>query len=545
MPSTNEFRRQKSQSANPVSIWTRLSRPRRVTVGLKRLTEQAFRGGRPVPERTNEAGKEPRPSTRLLSCGIVLLTLFVGVLLGSYARTMHFRFMFSAYDVGIHLQALWKFSRLQGMFNTVRGLNYWGDHLWFSMVLLAPLYRLWTSPTLVYLYQGLGLAAGGLAVYGLARCRLQSRIVAVVPVLLYWCYPGMIYTAQENFHPEAVGSTWLLLMLWAQEAGRPRLFWTGVVLALLTKEDIALYLLGYAAYAFVLGQRRRAVTLALVSGGYFLIAMKVLLPFFNGVGFFRLQGGYWFADLAANAANPDFYAARLMRKEVGIYIWDLLWPVAFLPLGHARILLMLAGPAFVINSLAGVEYLVSVHYHYLYGIIPGIFAATVESLRSLERLTASWRLTGWVRRITVASAAGVVLLPALGFQVIGWRDPATYPGMIKAIIRSESGRRAKFPLSERLIAQLPNDARISASYNLVPFLTNRNWIFMFPNPWRSAYWGINGENLPVPELVDTLFLDTRAIGPELSQLARDLISSGWEITHDDSGILLARRVPKR
>jgi uncharacterized membrane protein len=334
-------------------------------------------------------------------------------------------------------------------------------------------------------------------------------------------------------------------MLWAQEAGRPRLFWTGVVLALLTKEDIALYLLGYAAYTFVLGQRRRAVTLALVSGGYFLIAMKVLLPFFNGVGFFRLQGGYWFADLTTNAANPAFYAARLMRKEVGIYMWHLLWPVAFLPLGHARILLMLAGPAFVINSLAGVEYLVSVHYHYLYGIIPGIFAATVESLRSLERLTASWRLKWWVRQITVAGVAGAVLLPTLGFQAIGRRgDPATYPGMIRTLISSKSGKTAKIHLIEKLIAQIPDDARISASHNLVPFLANRNWIFMFPNPWKSMYWGINGENLPSPELVDTLFLDTGAIGPELSQLARNLISSGWEITNDDSGILLARRVPK-
>jgi uncharacterized membrane protein len=452
--------------------------------------------------------------------------------------------MFSAYDVGIHLQALWKFSRLQGIFNTVRGLNYWGDHLWFSVVLLAPFYRLWTSPTVVYLYQGLGLAAGGLAVYGLARCRLQSRMVAVVPALLYWCYPGVIYTAQENFHPEAIGSTWLLLVLWAQEAGRPRLFWAGVVLALLTKEDMALYLLGYAAYAFVLGQRRRAVILALVSGGYFVIAMKVLLPFFNGVGFFRLQGGYWFADLAVNVASPDFYAARLMRKEVGIYIWNLLWPVAFLPLGHARILLMLAGPAFVINSLAGVEYLVSVQYHYLYGIIPGIFATTVESLRSLERLTASGQLKWWAQRIAAVSAAGAVLLPTLGFQVIGRRNPTTYTGMIMALISSQSGGTAKIHLIEKLIAQIPADANISASHNLVPFLADRNQIFMFPNPWRSAYWGINGENLPSPEVIDTLFLDMDAIGPEFGQLARDLISSGWEITNDELRILLARRVPK-
>lgn len=529
-------------------VWARLSSSsRRITVILTHLIdliERTVRDRHPSPERNNEADKERRSSTRLLSCGLALLTLFIGVLLGSHTRLMHSWFMFSAYDVGIHLQALWKFSRLQGMFNTVRGLNYWGDHLWFSVILLAPLYRLWTSPTLVYLYQGIGLAAGGLAVYGLARCRLQSRMLAVVPAILYWCYPGMIYTAQENFHPEAVGSTWLLLMLWAQEAGRPRLFWTGVVLALLTKEDIALYLLGYAVYTFVLGQRRRAVTLALVSGGYFIIAMQLFLPFFNDVGFFRLQGGYWFADLAANAASPDFYAARLMRKEVGIYLWNLLWPVAFLPLGHVRILLMLAGPAFVINSLAGVEYLVSVQYHYLYGIIPGIFATTVETLRSLERLTASWRFKWRVQRVAVTGAAAAVLLPALGFHVIGRQNPATYPAMTMALLPSHGGTTAKIQLIEKLIAQVPDDARISASHNLVPFLANRNWIFMFPNPWRSMYWGINGENLPSPELVDTLFLDTGAIGPEFNRLARDLISSGWEIINDDSGILLARRVPR-
>ncbi|HWR20751.1 MAG TPA: hypothetical protein VN444_02685 [Verrucomicrobiae bacterium] len=48
----------------------------------------------------------------------------------------------------------------------------------------------------------------------------------------------------------------------------------------------------------------------------------------------------------------------------------------------------------------------------------------------------------------------------------------------------------------------------------------------------------------MPDLVDTLFLDMDAIGPEFSRLARDLISSGWVITHDESGILLARGVLK-
>ena len=486
-----------------------------------------------------DRGHRSRPD--LLLWGLVLLTVLVGGVLAAYTRAMHFRFAFSAYDVGIHLQALWKFSRLQGLFNTVRGLNYWGDHLWISFALLAPLYRMWTSPTLLYLYQGFGLAVGGLAVYGLARARLKSRAAPVVSAFLYWCYPGLIYMAQENFHPEAVGSTWLLLMLWAREVHRPCLYWTSVVLALLTKEDIPLYLFGYAAYEFVRGERRRALILSLVSGGYFVIAVKVLLPYFNGVGFFRFGGGYWFSHWAANAMNPAFYAARLMRSEFRAYLWDLLWPVAFLPLGHPLKLMMLSGPALLVNTLGG-GYMLSIHYHYLYGIIPGIFATTVASLESLERLAARWPSKGWIRRLGAAMAIGVILLPSFGLQILRWRTSGSYVGMVRRLGLFQSWTNKKHNLLEELIAGVPADAKVSASHNLVPFLANRQWIFMFPNPWKVTYWGIDGENLPSPDLVDTLFIDTRAIGPEHLQLMRGIIANGWDIKKDEMGVVLARRV---
>lgn len=159
----------------------------------------------------------------------------------------------------MHLQALWKFSRLDGLLNTIRGLPYWGDHLWIGYALLAPVYRTWPTATVLYAYQGLGLAAGGLAVWGIARRRLANRVAALVPVVLYLCYPGFIYTAQENFHPEAIGSTWLLVVLWAEETGRRRMFWLAVALAIATKEDIALYLIGFAVWIFLRGDRRCAV----------------------------------------------------------------------------------------------------------------------------------------------------------------------------------------------------------------------------------------------------------------------------------------------
>jgi uncharacterized membrane protein len=485
--------------------------------------------------------RRSRTGDRLLLALVVLATLGAGFLLTAFPRARHLSFTFSAYDVGMHLQALWKFSRLAGLFNTIRGLDYWGDHLWIGYALLAPLYRLWTSPTVVYVYQGLGLAAGGLAVYGLARCRLASRTAALVPVLLYWGYPGLIYTAQENFHPEAIGSTWLLVALWAEAAGRPCAYWTAIALALATKEDIALYLLGFAAHTFLRGHRRRGVVLAVVSGAYLLLAMKVLLPFFNGTGFFRASGGYWFSGWAANWASPSYYLAVAVRPVARTYAWDLLWPVAFLPLAHPLTLLLLAGPAFVVNNLAG-AYLVSIHYHYLYGIIPGIFAATIETLATLGRLGRRWLGPAWLRCAVGTVVLAAILYPTVRFQVTRRATSDSYAGMARRLRPYDS---PKVRLIHEVIGRLPDDARVSASHNLVPFVADRRWIFMFPNPWRTMYWGIAGENTVSPELIDTLLLDQHAIGVELNALADQVLANGWRVAVREQGLLYAVRAAPR
>jgi uncharacterized membrane protein len=483
---------------------------------------------------SRQAGSER--SAAVATTVAVLLALGAGGLLSASPLVVHLSFGFGAYDVGMHLQALWKLAHLRGLFNTIRGLAYWGDHLWIAYGLLAPIYRVWESPAVVYAYQGFGLAAGGLVVYGLARRRLESGAAALVPAILYWGYPGVLYTANDNFHPEAIASTWLLAMLWADAAGRPRLYWAAVVLALLTKEDVALYLVGFAAYAFVAGERRRAIVLACLSAAYFALAMKVLLPWLNGVGFFRTTGGYWFSTWAANASRPAFYLEVARRPVTSRYLWDLLWPVAFLPLGRPLTLVLLAGPAFVVNTLGG-AYLVNVRYHYLYGILPGLFAATVETLATLERFGRRWIAWTGLRRALAVLVFGLVLVPTLRHQWATRGTTESYLGMARHLrpYDSEKVRRMR-----ELLAAVPSEAVVSASYDLVPFLANRDAVLMFPNPWRTTYWGIDGENPMPTDRVDVLLLD-RAVNRELADLVRSIMSDGWDVVADDHELLYARR----
>ena len=54
---------------------------------------------------------------------------------------------------------------------------------------------------------------------------------------------------------------------------------------------------------------------------------------------------------------------------------------------------------------------------------------------------------------------------------------------------------------EHALSLIPSHAAVSASYHLVPHLTDRRLIYSFPNPWQGRNWGINDEDQRNPESV--------------------------------------------
>ena len=84
----------------------------------------------------------------------------------------------------------------------------------------------------------------------------------------------------------------------------------------------------------------------------------------------------------------------------------------------------------------------------------------------------------------VVLACSVVATIAWGPSPIGaeYRDGEW---ALDALPEFESARAA--------VAMIPDDAVVSATYDLVPHLAHRAEIYSFPNPWRSMNFGIDGE----------------------------------------------------
>ena len=95
------------------------------------------------------------------------------------AAQLHLVFRTAAYDFGIFIQNFWLLSTLHDTFNTVRGLDAFGDHFQPIQILLAPLYRIMPSPLLLLLIQVAAVAWSAIILHRIANHQLpKHRMVA-------------------------------------------------------------------------------------------------------------------------------------------------------------------------------------------------------------------------------------------------------------------------------------------------------------------------------------------------------------------------------
>jgi len=465
---------------------------------------------------------------------ILLVLLYAAVF--SMVSILNFRnFGMSAYDIGIHAQAIWKLSTGRGLFNTVRGLPIWGDHCWFIMLLYAPLYRLIPRVETLLALQSLGLALGALPLAALVLRRQGGRLAAVVFAMAWLLSPALQNMNLENFHPEVLAAP---LLLWAVEradALKWRGYWIALGLALLCKEDVALttFVLGFWVF---FRNRRAGILTLLLSLAWFFLCMKVFLPYFNEHGFFRFQSGYWFSTFWEHKFDPGFYWSVINQARVGRYSLQLGLPLLFIFLLNP-LLAAAALPAFMVNVLSANDYLISIEYHYNFQTLPMLFAASAISF-------------AWIRRQTKAGpfVAGLALAGILGASVWANNLWSLLPvNIIQPRITSQlqyfkkSGTEKRFREFVALLPQDP-DVPVAVSHNLLPHLANRDAVYMFPNPFKPQYWGIQGENLPPPQIIEMVLLDTNAIGPDNMAVFKGLIRAGaFFLVKQEGSLMLAQK----
>jgi uncharacterized membrane protein len=456
------------------------------------------------------------------------------ILFSVWTLRNHYGFGTFGFDLGIFDQGMWLLSRFKEPFVTVRGLNLFGDHTSFILLPLVPFYWLFGSAAVLLVSQSVAIGAGAIPAFLIGREKLRDERLACLVAVAYLAVPALQWTNLEQFHPDSFEIPLALFALYFMLVRQWRPFLGLVVLLLLVKEDVALLTVPLGLYVAVRYDRRVGVVTAMGSAAWFALNQWVILPSFNGGavdygGRVTDQfGGYGgFIDTAFR--RPWELVRIALGPDRPAYLWQLLAPLALLPLLAPGILLIAIGPL-LSNTLSTVAFQHSIYYHYSTLIIPILLAAAVVGIARFRS-----HLGRTVLATLMASSA---LATSLLWGPMGYDGPpiAGQPDGDPASERSAAIRDA--------IDVIPSDASVSAFNYVVPHLTHRVHIYEFPNPWRATNWADGsrtGERLPIADEVDYVVVPEH-LETEEQAIVDDLVASEYSVVHGVDGfVVLGRR----
>ncbi len=450
-------------------------------------------------------------------------------------------FMDSNFDYPFADQAMWLIANGKEPFSTVRGINIFGDHMYFIYALLAPLYWIWSDPRMLLLFQSFVLATAAFPLYLLAKEKL-GKSPALIVSFSFLLYPALQFLNLDNFHPVSLGVPIFLWAFYFLEKRRYTMLFYCAFLALITREEYALTVFVLGAYAVWRGERKIGIALCAFAAAWALAMIFVIFPFYGGGGYVQSERlglqeyGATLPEIAANMAlNPASVATRIMAQDRVKYLGDILLPTGLLPLLSPVSLLAL--PGIMLNLLIGWPYARMITYHHSAAIIPFVFISIVYSLEKLKNVPKKKRgghplFAYAVIFLAVSSVAGNILIGPDATKI------TNYAGIAQILTGQET--YGEYELSAySAIRMIPGNASVSASSRLLIGVSRREQAYLFPNPFSKAYWG-DAAGMPEPSIAfpDYVLLDEPALNADAGMM-RGLVSTGvYTTVYRESGVTL-------
>lgn len=436
----------------------------------------------------------------------------------------------SAYDFGLYDQGIWLLSRGETPFVTLMGRNLFGDHTSFILLLLVPLYWMFSSTATLLVVQSIVIALGGIPVFLYTRRRLSSDAMGAVMVAVYLLHPAVSWTNLENFHPDSILPLLVGLALYGALERKWRLFGCAVVLALLVKEDVALILVPIGVWVALHRDLKRGLMVVVGSIVAMILLIVVFMKQFTGVTFrnsWRIPFGGFGGLARTTLRRPWKLVSYLVSQDRPFYLWQTLAPVGFVFFAAPEVVLT-AGLVLFTNILSTFWYQYHIQYHYSLVVVPAIIIGTSYAIGKAPRRSRNL-LMSLVLASSLVTAYLWTPLPGGRTNVLQWNTD--HPSVEAA---------------HELFVLIPDSAVISAYHPLTAQLARRREIYAFPNPFVRSLYGPDvfaaGDRLPRANEVEYVMLPTTLIGEpaDVWEAERDRFA----VVADNAWWILYQRVPE-
>ncbi|GCE25303.1 hypothetical protein KDA_07870 [Dictyobacter alpinus] len=534
---------------------------------------------------------QPLPRTRVFWFVMGLITLAVICFCTfyiSYMGARHVAFQTNAEDFGIMDQSIWNTSHgnilhdsicnIIGDTNCASPDGYVRFAIHFEPILfpISWLYLLWSDPRVLFFLQTIVVASGAYPAFWLARLRLRNEWLGGAFAFLYLLYPAQLQATTSDFHAVTLTIAFLLFTLYFMYTRQTLWFFVFAILSMACKENIPLVVATIGLWSVIFQRRwKSGLSVTLLAVIWLFLATKVIMPHFSPTGVPLLSGRYGgnagmgslFKDALFHPLN--FLHTYVFEYKHLSYIHAVLAPAGYIPKPHgggifylpmlAPWILIMAVPSFAVNLLSSNPQQYSGLFHYNADLVPIIIFSTIEALVVVR----------WLTRVCLAELGRRhIVTPTLTFPRRLWSDQGVLPlilislllvGVIGSTLRTDYYFHGQLPVSigfqwpqasahdelaQKFIHMIPEDASVSAQTKLVPHLSHRKNIYMFPYAVDTK---LTGERY-ADKLADYVLLDvTGDIYPYfesqqyITQVKSVLAAGNYGVLAAQDGYLLLKR----
>lgn len=420
------------------------------------------------------------PKNQLIA--LLFLVVFISVdilVVYHYALSRYTTYHSRAFDLGNMDQTAW---------NTLHG-NFFRYTNGFEGIALPPtrlaahvepiflpvslFYLIHSGPETLLLLQTVALALGSIPLYLLIRRKFpKSPFVAVAFVGAYLLSPGVIGAGLFDFHPVALATPLLLLVIWALDTERYKLFLFAAILAASCKEEVALALIPLGL--FIVFKRKKIVlgsSVALCSLLWVGLCFFVIMPYFNGTDFSLYISRYpWLDHQASGNPSQSFFVSNdpngiprykylmlLLLTGGGFSIFSPLWLIPIVPEVFINIF-----------SSQSAQYSGVAQYNAV--IIPFLFAASV------------YGAAAFVSRFKKKRVRFVIPFIIIILLITSIVNILTVRKQLHIFLFDNTQPRQQQKEIDALLARIPQSASVTTTQTINPHVSNRYTLYLLSSP---------------------------------------------------------------
>jgi uncharacterized membrane protein len=438
------------------------------------------------------------------------------------------------FDLGMYEQVIW--NTAHGRAFATSAFRYTTNHIGADLIvleaILAPLYALIPTTMTLLVAQVIAVALGALPLYLLARDRLQSNWAGLGAALGYLVYAPLLYLTLNEFQPRAFALVCTLFALYYLDKARFRPYISFLLMALLTRSDVALIVITVGILAFVWRKAWKFSLAPIVMGAvWFVLAVFVIVPHFqtSGGGFIYFETYGWLGktplEMVITLVTKPLYVLQTVFSPQKIeFLLQVFGPTLPFTLLRPDVLL-LAAPTLALNLLSQYNVQSNITRQYAAMLYPVAYAAAVLGIAWLAKQ--KWLTTRVARAHFVHGAvAWLLVLTVAESLVVGNPVASQY----------RHGPSPRANTVRALIASVPADAGLGLSNHVGPFAGQREGFYFFP---PHEYYTHNTFQVSQYILVDAQADgNTPSVREGLQRLQHD---AAWELMVQRDGYELYRK----